>query len=82
MGLKSSNANEFLDDSEKKLLKGKRFFIEFEHENKGIFGRYVVEIISKKQTCTLHHSFMSVTESGDIAREFQRESSDFIFTSL
>ena len=66
-GSKIFYANEFLDDSEKKLLKDKRFFIEFEHENKGIFGRYVVGNYLKKANmhfCT--HSFMSVTESGDI----------------
>ncbi len=62
-------ANEFLNDSEKKLINGKRFFIEFEHKNKGIFGRYVVGNYLEKGNmhfCT--HSFMSVAESGDIIK--------------
>lgn len=66
-GSKVFYANEFLDDSEKKLINGKKFFIEFAHKNRGIFGRYVVGNYYEKENmhfCT--HSFMSITNSGDI----------------
>jgi hypothetical protein len=66
-GSKVFYANDFLNESEKKLINGKRFFIEFEHKNKGIFGRYVVgNYLEKRNMHFCTHSFMSIAESGDI----------------
>ena len=56
-----------LKDSEVKLLKNQRFYIEFEHQNNGIFGRYVVGNYYKKENMHFTtHSFMSISRGGDI----------------
>jgi len=59
--------NKVLNISEKKLIKNERFYIEFKHKNKGIFGRYVVGNYFEKENMHFStHSFMSISDGGDI----------------
>ncbi|MDC1332630.1 hypothetical protein N8317_04060 [Gammaproteobacteria bacterium] len=66
-GSKTIYINKILGGDEKKLIKNERFFIVFKHQNKGVFGRYVVGNYYKKENMHFStHSFMSISGGGDI----------------
>lgn len=58
-----------LKKAELKILNNQRFFIEFNHKNNGVFGRYVVGNYYKKENMHFStHSFMSIADGGDIIK--------------
>ena len=66
-GSKTIYLNKILKGFEKDLIKNERFYIEFKHQNKGIFGRYVVGNYYEKENMHFStHSFMSISGGGDI----------------
>ena len=66
-GSKTIYINNILKGIEKELISNERFFIEFKHKNKGIFGRYVVGNYYEKENMHFStHSFMSISGGGDI----------------
>ena len=66
-GSKTIYINKILKGIEKELINNEKFFIEFKHKNKGIFGRYVVGNYYEKENMHFStHSFMSISGGGDI----------------
>lgn len=66
-GSKIVYIKKILNSDEIKLLKDERFFIEFKHQNNGIFGRYVVGNYYKKENMHFAtHSYMSISDNEDM----------------